>query len=72
MILFWILALYVIFNCILTIPPVRPVITLQERLGGEVPSKAVDWALSQCERFIRFKTHEDLDIKVSIITSIEA
>ena len=37
-------------------------------------SKAIDWARcqsAQSAHYIRFKTHEDLDIKISIITSIE-
>lgn len=50
-----------LFSCFFV---VKPKIVIHEKAGGEIPSKAVDWALGQCERFYRFKTHEDLDQKV--------
>jgi hypothetical protein len=33
----------------------------KEKKGGQVPAKAVDWAIQHCLRFVRSKNHEDLD-----------
>lgn len=41
--------------------------TVHEKKGGTVPSKAVDWALQQCDRYIRSRNHEDID-KVGLLT----
>lgn len=32
-----------------------------KKKGGFVPMRAIDLALQQCAKFLRFKTHEDLD-----------
>jgi tubulin monoglycylase TTLL3/8 len=35
--------------------------TIREKKGGTVPSKALDWAIQQCDQYIRSKNHEDID-----------
>jgi hypothetical protein len=34
---------------------------VKEKKGGNVPVKAVDWALQHCYKYLRCKNHEDLD-----------
>jgi len=35
--------------------------TVKEKKGGDVPVKAVDWAIQHCYKYLRAKNHEDLD-----------
>lgn len=35
--------------------------------GGEVPIKAVDWAIYVLDRFVKSKNHEDIDTKVTLV-----
>ena len=41
--------------------------THRKRRSTEVPVKAVEWALQQCERHLQSKSHHDIDSKVNIV-----
>ena len=42
----------------------------RRKKGGTVPSKALDLAINQIHRYIRFRNHDDLDIINDVSTSI--
>ena len=44
---------------------------VREKKGGVVPGKAVDWAIHLCCRFLRMKTHEDLDKVAHVFTQVK-
>jgi hypothetical protein len=41
----------------------------RKKTGGEVPLKAVEWALFHLDRCIKAKNHDDIDIKVNILST---